>query len=348
MTAQLLKRLLAVALVVAAGLGFAGQASADYFLTNTVLNANDPNTGTSPLPGITTIDIAGFRFYTNNQDATAGIAVGQQVLTVFAGTVSVAHDDVSFGPPIHGPGTATTSISVEGAIQGTITAVSGASSTIAIQNGGFGLFAQAVPLNSQNPATWAPAGTAFATFTLAPPGNVFPGSGSPALSAQLTFPADQVNSSTVVVGNNNQSVGRAVFANGPGASAFLLPGSGPAPQPPLGLFSTFSQNVETSVTAGNSGLTAADLTLMNGLQAEFTPGTPVWATGIGAGPSTNWNPLFSGTSAVTGDFRAQGIPGVTLFPYGAAVPEPASLTLMGIGLGGLVLAIRRRKNKVLA
>lgn len=338
MTGQLLKRLLPVAIVAIAVLTFAGQVSADVALTNTDLNANSLGIG-PPLPGVTTIDVSPLRFYTNTF-AGAGTA-GADVRDVFAGVLSSAHDGVSY-TPINGPGGATTFINILGAVEGTANQTGTGASTLTISSGGFELIASAKPLNTADPSTWT--GATFATFKIGPATGVFPGSPNPSESAQITVSGAVMNQSTVNTADPTQNQGRLLFVNGPGASSFLLPGDPSAPQPPSGVFAHFGQLIETTVTAATSGLTPADLTLMNAIQTMFTG--DLWATGIGAGPQSNWDPLSPTASGFPTDFRATG-EGAELNPFGP-IPEPSSIVLLGMGFGGFALRMFRRKRKVLS
>src|SRR5262249_39705174 len=156
-----------------------------------------------------------------------------------------AHDNVSYSD-IRGPGSGTTFLNLVGAVQGTAPQT-GTTSTLSILKGGFELIASATPLNTSAPSTWL-SGTIVATFNLGPAAGITPGSPNPAESVQIVQNAATQNQSSLNSTNPAQNQGRVLFLNGqggtPGASGFLGAGDPSAPQPPVGLWAHFGQNVE--------------------------------------------------------------------------------------------------------
>lgn len=122
---------------------------------------------------------------------------------------------------------------------------------------------------------------------------------------------------------------------------------------PVTMASASNLGVQILILADSgNGLVANDL-LTPALVHSHTGGA--WAVGNNtAGTSPNFgyyrnasqaSPANANTSLLGSDFRTLGLPtqGVAMRLYTEAVPEPGTMTVLGLGVAGLVA--RRRKNK---
>lgn len=133
------------------------------------------------------------------------------------------------------------------------------------------------------------------------------------------------------------------------------PGSAPGVTfaAPVTMASGANLGVQILVLADSgNGLVANDL-LTPALVHTHTGGA--WAVGnntAGTGPNNGYYrnasqaaPVNANTSLLGSDFRTLGLPtqGVAMRLYTESVPEPGTMTVLGLGVAGLVA--RRRKNK---
>lgn len=371
------RKLFAAGVAAAFSLAFAADAQAVFITSNGKVQLKDPGSpGSPPIPGATLLDDQG-KVFTNQVSGglVGGVpTIGSEVRSIAIGIIDGVGDfmDGEFTDLSLPDGSELVFVT---AVRGTV--APGPPGTVLFTEGRVFAFAKpAAGFNSNDPDTWAPIGTAFAEWNLAPQQAWL--DGSPTGEA-VSFAASQVNASGInAITPSNQGQGQFLFVEDSTAAqtAGATPGGGPGTggdnfisdvvdNSPPGLVKsdeaigvTISQTIEsTSATdlpnmAGDffSLLGATDLAILNGFgAAAFSAGADLgggafFATGIGgpAAPMAFFNPRFGPGVAPTGDFRA--ILDFEGYVGHLAVPEPTSIALFGIGALGLTGVRRRRRT----
>lgn len=130
--------------------------------------------------------------------------------------------------------------------------------------------------------------------------------------------------------------GEVVLPTGPGFPVETIP-TGQVDENGLPLYREgLAIKTEQQLSAVQSPLTALQLASLNKI-ALWAFGD-VFATGLGAGPDTNFNPLIT-----NGDFRAQLGGFAVPIAFTQIVPEPTTFTVWAVGAGIMGLFARRRR-----
>lgn len=353
----------------------ASDAYAVFFTEQVTLQARDPDGApgfpapVDPLHNIRRLDTSEGNVFTN-QVSGAPFSVGSEVRSITASLLGSAVDGASFSPlqdnRVGFEGNVLLAIS---AIRGEITVGAPIAEASFTEGRTYIVSAPAGTFDPRNPSTWNWATGNFVELALADPTNVVPGAGQP-----IAFSASVINTSSANTSAPNQADGRFLFLEDSTEAQNLDPKGGDnwftvttnstgQGQLAEGFVSQTSQTIEFAdinavgvATAGGpvlSGpaLDAVDLAALNaifndmlvkaGLAADYG-----FATGFGGPASTDWNPRWPGPAGdgPTGDFRGEL---QTRNAFGAIIPEPTSLALLGVGVLALGVfgGIRRRRGQ---
>jgi PEP-CTERM motif len=359
---MLLKKFFAAAICAAVCLGVTTNAQAILITSNGDFDLISAEDGVAPISDIKIISGAGAtgRIFTNQVSGAVPFGLGSQIRTVSALAVGGATDGIQHTSVRFANGDILVIVS---AIQGSITTVSASQQTATFTAGrAFAMRFAVGTFDSRNPASWA-AGTVVAEYALKPQEDVF--SGSP-LGSDINYAAALTNQSSVNSATNAQTQG--VFLFREDSQTFQTPGNNlmfnvdQSVIPPGWVFHSESlvsdidqtllftdlENFELGANPG--GLNAADLGILNAFAGAAGFGDlggagTGFATGLGGAGVADFNPQFPpGVGDVpTGDFFATY--GADNYVAVQAVPEPSSMLLLTLGVGGLGLYRRIRGTK---
>ncbi len=362
------RKFLTAVLCAVFSLAFTADAQAVFLTSNGDIDAVDPLPIISgpPLTNIKTIFGGGGNAYTNtiDSDFSGGLSLGDEVRTIsFEAQASALN---GFNTPLVNPDLST--LVAVGAINGTIVGFSPITGAPIVAFTAGRLFLTSDPqgtFNPTDPSSASGPATAFSEFALTSPQSVVSTPSGAAISfgaglTQLSTP-DGFNlllSQAVLIFLEDstalQNAGTPGTPGGaPGVAAATLGGdawlSNVDDVSPPGLFKTdegvlviVDQTVESLMLGPDLGLDPADLAALDAYAvAGFGS---VFATALGMGPSSNFDPFGTTPPSFTGDFRAQF--GSESHVGHQVVPEPSSLMLLGIGAAAMgLVGFRRRRNK---
>lgn len=291
-------------------------------------------------PQVVRVNAIGGASYTNHLSATGAVGLGTPFVAVGATPIT----NVNTAPggtfaPNFGMG-------VEGvavfALGGQVASIVGPAVTGAFTAGTISIYT--IPTGtflSGDPSSWGTGGSLVAQWSVAVPTDVLQGNMDATAGG---FPAATINTITINVASALQQQGRLLSdetaLGNPGANLLNVTTFDPlSVGDVVGVEQLFSDIAETIQNPGATAfnINAADLALLNAIAAAA--GLGGFASGFGDAAG-EYNP-FSGLTSF--DFAsvlaAINSPGVQL----QAIPEPTSLAVWGLAMGGIALAYRRRR-----
>jgi hypothetical protein len=356
-----------------------GHTYAATFTVMADIAANSPGNPT-PLEGVTRLVTDG-RTYVNTYFNGSGggpgggpptppsnSEVGDRIRSVFAVSIDAARNGVN-NTPVNGPGAEPTSLILIGAFNGTTVGFdAGGQAIIAFDVGRAGLVAVAPStFLSNDPDTWGIGGS-VAAATRAEWSMEITGDGvTPDNGFNVFIPPGTLNTASIDPVNPTQTAGRFKFVEDSAVND--NPGDGfvtPTPSAALAAFiaafggtqalvATSDLDIEVPLNLTTEGLIGAtDLAVLNAIAAWAGLGdlggagtafaTAIDTTPDGAYGDVEWE-IAPNTINSTGDFRSQG--GIDVFPAVqiAAIPEPSTICIWGVGLLGLAVCRRFRGRK---
>jgi hypothetical protein len=225
--------------------------------------------------------------------------------------------------------------------------------------------------SATNPSTWGISGTPLATFDVAAPLNIAPGS---PFSNPNFFAVGDVNNFTTNDGPQQQAQGRVLFSDKNDPFFTVTDGALPGfTKTGEGVYANIAETLSALVNggldtttdvlddklvAGGNGIPDS-LDYLNFVAAlaglsdlGVATGNQAFATGFGSTGAPGSFNYGGGQNLGTGDlaFTLGGaiIPGIFASPD-VQVPEPASMLVWGVGMGiAGVMGLRRRRNKAKA
>jgi len=353
----MLKRqfLCAVGLLLAVGVGARADTIDPFFSLRATAN-----TATGPITQVNTVQgtANGGASFVNQYTSGSFPVTGDKVRTVAADIVTGYTTNpggviVGSGAPI---GQKYTAVFIA---DGNVT-VTGGTPTVTFASGSGRVFLfQSAPagFTANDPTTWGISGSPVASWTVSSPIDIVPGNAN---ANPNSFAAASVNSFTANAGAGNQAQGRIIFTD---TSDPFLTVTDPLPPGFVfvseGLYANISETVADPTVfpfggAGNANAAAA-IAALNQVAAlaglsNLGGANTGFATGFGAGGATNFNPSANfSTGDISFTLGLSAVPGDIGVPPGGgpSIPEPATVTMLGLMLGtvGIGRLIRRYRGK---